>query len=94
MLKQKKMEMDFSPLCILTLKFLILHLITAKVMLFFLTCVPWKAFQATISITKGLENNRWIGMVFWILEYIEKFFKLYVSTSGASPIFYIQILLT
>lgn len=94
MLKQKKMEMDFSPVCILTLKFLILHLITAKVMLFFLACVPLNAFQTIISIIKGLENNRWIGMVFSIWEYIDKFFKLCVSTSGASPIFYIQIIFT
>lgn len=65
--KAEEMERDFSPVCILTLKFLISHLITAKVMLFCLAHVPWKTFQATINITEGLENNRGLGMEFWIL---------------------------
>lgn len=62
--KAEQMGRDFSPVCILALKFLISHLITAKVMLFCLAHVPWKAFQATISIPEGLENKRtWYGFL-------------------------------
>lgn len=53
--------------CILTLKFLISNLITAKVMLLCLAYDPWKAFQATMNISEGLIKNRGLGMDFCIL---------------------------
>lgn len=65
--KQNKWK-GISLVCVyINVKFLISHSITAKVMLFCLALVPWKAFQAAISITEGLEKNRGLGMDFWIL---------------------------
>lgn len=58
------MTRNFSPACILARKFQISHLITAKVMLFCLSHVSWKVFQATTSITEGLENKMtWYGFL-------------------------------
>lgn len=65
MWKQEQMERDFSPVCILTLKFLISNLITATVMLLCLAYDPWKAFQATMHLSEGLikKKRTWCGFL-------------------------------
>lgn len=82
-------ERDFSPVCILTLKFLISHLITAKNILCGLDHVLWKVYQEIVSITEVLQNNRRLGVDVWISGWmlnIEEFHKLCVNTLETSPI--------